>query len=185
MYPYVTESTWRIMGFDMHAMRPTICRLAIHDKDEQNVTFRNNQNLQEVVMAARNKDTTLTGWFNANTRYPQFRDKLYTDYCEVATWDKKEGMWFERRVAHRHGIAPIGRMYFVSPVAGERYFLRILLTHVKGAESFEAMREFEGVQYSSYKEAAVARGLLQDDHEWDQTRCIVCPHHTMFFVSVV
>ncbi|KAH9402766.1 hypothetical protein TYRP_015520 [Tyrophagus putrescentiae] len=40
----------------------------------------------------------------------------------------------------------------------------------KGAESFEDMRTFNGVVYATYKEAAIARGLLTDDAE--HIRCL-------------
>jgi hypothetical protein len=64
----------------------------------------------------------------------------------------------------------IGRMYFVSPKAGEKYYLRLLLCHVAGATSFEDLRTHAGITYASNKEACIARGFLEDDKEWD--RCL-------------
>lgn len=55
-------------------------------------------------------------------------------------------------------------------LVGELYFLRILLNHIPGATMHRDLRCFEGKQYPSYKETAVARGLLHDDREWDRTR---------------
>ena len=60
----------------------------------------------------------------------------------------------------------IGRMYFVSPIAGERYFLRMLLTHVRGPKSFEALRTVNNVLHPNFKSACLALGLLGDDEEW-------------------
>lgn len=57
----------------------------------------------------------------------------------------------------------VGRMYFVSPKEGERYFLRLLLTHVTGATSFENLKTVNNVKYSTFKEAAVVLGLIEDD----------------------
>ena len=51
---------------------------------------------------------------------------------------------------------------------GERFYLRMLLTIVKGPESYEELRAFGGVVYPTYKAACLARGLLEDDGEWDQ-----------------
>src|ERR1700722_15392904 len=62
----------------------------------------------------------------------------------------------------------IGRMYFVHPSAGERFYLRILLTIVKGAESWEDLRRFDNVLHPTFKVACQARGLLEDDSEWKQ-----------------
>ena len=59
----------------------------------------------------------------------------------------------------------IGRMYFASPNSGERFYLRLLLTVVKGPTSFEDLRTVDGVIYESFKAACVAQGLLEDDEE--------------------
>ena len=57
-------------------------------------------------------------------------------------------------------------MYTVSIREGERYFLRLLLTCVKGPTSYEDLRRYEGVVLPNFKAACIARGLLADDEEW-------------------
>ena len=37
---------------------------------------------------------------------------------------------------------------------------------VKGARSFEELRSVDGTEYATFKEACLARGLLEDDQEW-------------------
>ena len=59
-------------------------------------------------------------------------------------------------------------MYYAHPTSGERFYLRLLLTSVRGATSFEDLYTFEGVRHPSFREACIARGLLDDDHEWHQ-----------------
>jgi hypothetical protein len=59
-------------------------------------------------------------------------------------------------------------MYYVHPTAEERFYLRLLLTKVKGATSWNDLYSFEGIQYPSFKEACIAQGLLEDDNEWHQ-----------------
>jgi ATP-dependent DNA helicase PIF1 len=44
----------------------------------------------------------------------------------------------------------------------------MLLNHVRGARSFDEIRTVDGVVHNSYKEACTARGLLEDDTEWDK-----------------
>ena len=73
----------------------------------------------------------------------------------------KEKEWKPRQ----EGIA-IGRMYTCNPLAGERYYLRLLLTIIPGAQSFEHLRTVDGREYSTFKDACRALGLLQDDREW-------------------
>ena len=59
-------------------------------------------------------------------------------------------------------------MYTVGPSEGERFYLRLLLLHVKGACSFEDLRTHNNIIHSTFKDAAQSRGLLPDDSEWDK-----------------
>jgi len=61
----------------------------------------------------------------------------------------------------------MGRMYFVHVASGERFYLRLLLTVVAGATSFENLHTINGVVYPTFQAAYGAMGLLQDDQEWD------------------
>src|SRR5438309_10764572 len=64
----------------------------------------------------------------------------------------------------------IGRMYYVSPKANdsERFYLCLLLTAVKGATSFEALRTVNNQLKPTFKEACIALGLLADNNKWHQ-----------------
>ena len=55
----------------------------------------------------------------------------------------------------------------VQPSEGERYYLQILLTHVKGAISFNDLKSVNGHPCGTFKEACICLGLLQDDSEWN------------------
>ena len=44
--------------------------------------------------------------------------------------------------------------------------MRTLLTLVKGATSFDDLYTHNGVHYDSFRDACIARGLLEDDGEW-------------------
>jgi len=59
----------------------------------------------------------------------------------------------------------MGRIYFVSPLKGEQFFLQLLLTIFKGRKSWEHLRTWNGQVFVIFKEAYMARGLLEDDHE--------------------
>jgi PIF1-like helicase len=60
-------------------------------------------------------------------------------------------------------------MYHCNPVCGERFYLRLLLTRVRGPQSPEDLYIVEGVTYPSYRGACITRGLAEDDREW--VRC--------------
>ncbi len=60
-------------------------------------------------------------------------------------------------------------MYFVGPSGGERFYLRMLLTVVKGPTSFEDLHTYDGVVHQNFKLACIARGLLDSDEQWDHS----------------
>ena len=72
-------------------------------------------------------------------------------------------MWKPRQ----RGYA-IGRMYFASLNCGEKFYLRLLLTVVKGPKSFESLRMVSNILHDTFKSACVARELLENDEEWIQ-----------------
>jgi hypothetical protein len=51
-------------------------------------------------------------------------------------------------------------------MAGEKFYLRLLLTIEQGAKSYKALYKHKGVYYPTYQTACVARGLADDDQEW-------------------
>jgi hypothetical protein len=59
-------------------------------------------------------------------------------------------------------------MYYAHPTSGEHFYLRLLLTNVPGASSYEYLHTFEGTLYPTIKDAYIACGLLEDDQEWHQ-----------------
>jgi hypothetical protein len=73
-------------------------------------------------------------------------------------------------------------MRHISPSAGDIFYLRILLCHVVGAKSLDELFIYKGMPhptfkvahriYSSiivlYQDACIARGLTQDDKEWEK-----------------
>ncbi|CDF36818.1 partial DNA helicase [Chondrus crispus] len=64
------------------------------------------------------------------------------------------------------GVNVVGRIYTVSRREGERYFLRLLLTQVPGATSFQNLRNIDGEQCTRFRQACLRLGLLADDAEW-------------------
>ena len=56
-------------------------------------------------------------------------------------------------------------MIFVHPRDQERYCLRLLLSHVPGARQYKCLRTVEGTTYDTFKQAAIARGLMDNDVE--------------------
>lgn len=84
----------------------------------------------------------------------------------------------------------IGRMYSCNPVAGERYYLRLLLTVARGPTSFADLYNVAGTTYPTYQAACIARGLADNDQEWFHCfseAALFTPAHglrTMFLVGL-
>jgi len=85
-------------------------------------------------------------------------------FHNIWRWDESNRKWIKRQ----HGFK-IGRLYYVNPTEGERFYLRMLLMIVKGATDYEEIRTYNGTVYQTFKEACAARGLLNDDNEWYNT----------------
>ena len=157
------EGIWRLFQFSMHEEFPNIVRLQIHLPNQQTVVWNENTavDLQSIVDEQGNKDTTLTGYFKANIKYPEARDLLYQDFPSKFVWDVKKRQWTTRK----RGFA-IGRMHYVHSNSGECFYLHTLLCYVKGATSFEDLHTVNGVLYPTFHAACLAHGLLEDDNEW-------------------
>ncbi|CDF36188.1 ATP dependant DNA helicase PIF1 [Chondrus crispus] len=101
-------------------------------------------------------------WFKANENYPSARHIRYHKFPKYFTWKKSSKSWSFSGT----GANVVGRIYTVSPRENERYFLRLLLTQVPGATSFENLRNIDGEQCTSFRQACLRLGLLANDAEW-------------------
>ena len=61
----------------------------------------------------------------------------------------------------------VGRVYFASLKNGERYYLRLLICNVVGPTSFQHLQTVNGIEYTTYREAANLLGLLIGYHHYD------------------
>jgi len=201
-YVSANEACHRLFAFDLHGMHPNVYHLAIHLPNEQTTYFPEGTTVGEAMM--RNNSTTLTGWCDFNQKakseyavattlarnnndpappLPVALTTLYPDYPEIVVWSKSKKAWhLRKRVTGRRGagrnnhvtLGTVGRMYFVQPSEGERYYLRVLLTHVARATCFEDLRTTHQphmpttIVHPTFKVICLTRGLLQDDVEWDQ-----------------
>ncbi|CAN1746379.1 ATP-dependent DNA helicase PIF1, partial [Linum perenne] len=106
--------------------------------------------------------TMLTEWFLLNRTCPSARQYTYSEMPNAFIWDKQASQWTPRK----KGFA-IGRVRSIPPRAGDVFYLRMLLSKIPGALSFEHLRTVHGVVYKDYQEACQALGLLSNDNEWN------------------
>ena len=58
----------------------------------------------------------------------------------------------------------IGRVVTINPIDGERYYLWLLLYHIRGVTSFEHLKNINDIQTLSFHEANLLHGLLEVDN---------------------
>lgn len=155
------EAAWRLLQFQIHHTDPSVERLPVHLPFENNITFTEDDNLEQVLENPFSHVTKLTAWFEANKTYPQANQYTYVEFPEWFTWHGDGKYW-----APRGGSNKIGRVAHVGPNKGEQYYLRMLLHIVKGARSYLDISIIEGYRYPTFQAACQALGLLGDDREW-------------------
>ncbi|XP_059179144.1 uncharacterized protein LOC131958244 [Physella acuta] len=163
-YVSAPEACWRLREYKMHHQTHHVERLNVHLEDKQTICFIPGKEAEAVQQKATK--SKLLAWFKLNQEDPNARDYLYIEIPEHYTWDDKNSKWKPRLRGHE---TTIGRMYSVSPTDREKWFLRILLLNVKGATSYTDLRKVErnSTPFASFQEACIARGLTDDDSEWD------------------
>lgn len=156
-----TEAFWRLFEYPSHQEWPPVQHLAVHLEGQQTVYFADDLTPSQIAAKAASVRSTLMAYFDYNREHEYGRQYLYSEYPRHFTWIATARKWQIRKQGNA-----IGRMYHCSPISGERYYLRLLLTAVRGATSFADLYEYEGTRYATYQEACVARGLAEDDQEW-------------------
>lgn len=170
-YFSAAEAAWRIFEFEIHGQYPSVMRLPIHLEDDQSFTFNPDDDTEIVLNQGRQTETALTAFFASNKDdspiKEEARQHTYQDFPQYFTLHKnKEHKWWQKRIQQ----PALGRMVYVTPTAGERFYLRILLTVARGPQSFEDLRRYsrDCPPCDTFYEACVRRGLLENDGEWEE-----------------
>ncbi|KAK9072547.1 hypothetical protein SSX86_008981 [Deinandra increscens subsp. villosa] len=160
------EAAWRILNFPIHHRDPAVQALCVHLPNQQNLTFREQSSLQEIVGNPTGRRTTLTEWLHCNNTDPTGRDLRYVDYLKRYRWDLRQKTWIRRTSQKKPSI---GRLVYVHPTSGELFYLRMLLNHKTGCRSFNDIKTVSGQIHPTYRAACEAMGLIGDDTEWALT----------------
>ena len=177
-YISAPEAFWKLAEFFMQGRYPSVMPLDVHLYRKQLVRYeRRGDSEQTAAALAKAKRTKLTAWFESNASetktpcvdkktgelaVPAGPDLFYHEYPRYYRWMGTAKKWKRRE----NGQWQIGRMHSAFPSQGERWFLRTLLNHVKGATCYDDLYKHEENTYDTFKEACAARGLLKNDKEW-------------------
>ncbi|CAG8599079.1 9139_t:CDS:2 [Gigaspora margarita] len=133
------EAAWRILGFKINGIHPAVTHLQLHLQDQQRVNFAESSNLSEIATAKRNRRTILTEYFQKNAENPEARNLLYANFLMHYTWNKQR------------------RIYMAHP------------NKVKGARSYNDLKEVNGITCETFKESALLRGFLENNDSYRQS----------------
>uniref|UniRef100_A0ABD2WQX7 ATP-dependent DNA helicase n=1 Tax=Trichogramma kaykai TaxID=54128 RepID=A0ABD2WQX7_9HYME len=153
------EACWRFEEFPLCDRSHSVVRLAVHTENQQNLVFEENKEAEALLKGT----TTLTAWFDLN-KNDTFAQKI--KYINIPThykFNKITKIWEKRKKGQK--FATIGRLNVVSPKDNERFFLKLILNRVKGVTSFKDIRTYENITYNTYKETAIAMGLIETDKQ--------------------
>ncbi|KAK9705328.1 hypothetical protein RND81_07G048700 [Saponaria officinalis] len=138
-YVSACEAVWRIFGFEIHYRTPPVQRLSFHLPDEQSVLFGDEDVLEDVLDKPSVEKTMFIAWMECNLKFEEARHLTYVEFPTKFVWNKEIRQWTPRKQRFT-----IGRIYHIPPNSGEKYYLRVLLNHVKGPTSFEDIRTIDG-----------------------------------------
>ncbi|CAH2226617.1 jg9019, partial [Pararge aegeria aegeria] len=172
-YVSSNEAVWRLLGFPLHERHPTVTHLSVHLENGERVYFTED-NFHE-RLSTRPK-TTLTAFFELCIRDEFARTLMYAEVPRYYTWDATRKTWKRRiqgtSVQNWPGVKSgdaLGRVYTVHVTNMECFCLRMLLHHVRGPTSFNDLKKYNNQEFSTFREACEARGLLEDDNHWNIT----------------
>jgi len=157
-----TEAVWQLVQFSTHEpeVLPPVTTLVLHHPGQQAIYFPEQDDPGALQERLNRSMTTLIVFFKFNSENVDGRQYLYQEFPEHYVYRPKVG-WKCRKQRYS-----IGRMSSASPFMGECDYLRLLLTVVCGARSFEDLRTVDRIQFDTFKGACIALRLLEEDGEW-------------------
>ena len=178
------EAAHRLMEYSYDMRSHTVEDLPVHLPGKQKIKFDTRKSL--LAQVEKNKRTKLNMFFMqcADEAFngvpekdirtladgrprPLAKDLTYAEFPIYYLWDSGLRKW-KRRVKLTKAL---GRVWNVSPNCKnpDLFYLRSLLHHIPGPQSFDDLYTYDDVIYDTFREAAVARGLFIDDKEWVET----------------
>jgi hypothetical protein len=128
---------------------------------ENPIYWTDQQEVEHVLEKPSVTESMFTAWFEANSKYSEARNLTYGQFVTKFVYVKKKRCWTPRKKGYT-----IGRLIWVPPCTGELYFLRMMLTVLKGPICYEDIKKVAGTKLNTFREACFAMGFLGDDKEF-------------------
>ncbi|XP_050915005.1 uncharacterized protein LOC127129950 [Lathyrus oleraceus] len=164
-YVSPSEASWRIFSFPIHGRKPAVERLYFHCEGQNSVYYTNFDRINTVLEKPSVTESMFTSWFEANCKYPEAQNLTYSKFVSKFVYVKKKREWKPRQKGYT-----IGRLIWVPPTTGELYYLRLMLTHVKGPRSYNDIKTVNNIKYDTFQDACFAMGSInRPRHVWSKT----------------
>ncbi|CAH0563117.1 unnamed protein product [Brassicogethes aeneus] len=134
-YISAMEACWRLFEFKLGDRTHAVMALPVHMPDYHPINFDEFDNVDKIIEAL-DKPTKLTAYYILNSNHMEARQYRFYEILEHFTWETRQHIWRPRVQVTKM----FGCMVEVSPLDLEKCCLRLLLSHVSGATSFESLR---------------------------------------------
>ncbi|KAK1351532.1 hypothetical protein POM88_054219 [Heracleum sosnowskyi] len=125
------EAAYRIFGFPIHHRTLSVERLLFHLPRQRNCTFDATESLEKVAEREKERLSKLEDFFLSNCNDVNARKYTYDEIPQHYVWNDGERRWNLRKRGKQ-----IGCLSYAHHTSGEVWFLRMLLTKVRGPTSF-------------------------------------------------
>ncbi|KAF1870726.1 hypothetical protein Lal_00026442 [Lupinus albus] len=142
------EACWKIFSFSIHGRSPAVERLYVHLENEHSVIFDDSEVIDDILSKTTVKHSIFTSWMDAK------KNMLFV-------YISGNRFWKSRKLGYTIGI-----LIWVPPSTGELFYLRMMLTSIKGPCNYEEIRTVNNVIYPTFREACFAMGFLEDDRNY-------------------
>ncbi|XBH60294.1 hypothetical protein VPH35_114911 [Triticum aestivum] len=137
------EALWRIYGFELSKNSPPVLQLQLHLPNMHILSFRKDQDIEQVVNREGVEKSMLTEYFEANMLHEETRPILYRDFPEWYTWQtSQQNKYWRRRERDTGG---------------------------QSVRSRDTSRTVNGEILPTFREAGERRGLVEGDNTLDES----------------
>lgn len=147
---------------------PGVMRLQVHLPGLQTVYYSDPAGVRRRHELGELGTTTLTEYFRLVREDAFVTGAVRASHVLYKDVSKYWRLVGKKLVPRKSRIPSVARLDSAKITEGEQFYLRLLLNHCI-APSFEALRSFNDTIYSTFREAAFARGLLHDDAHISET----------------
>lgn len=115
---------------------------------EKSLYYTDFDTMENILEKASVTESMFSAWLVANSKYEEARFLTYGQFVSKFLYDKRKRLWKPRKKGFT-----IGRLIWVPPTTGELFYLRMMLTVVKGPTSYEDIRKIGDTQFDTFRDA--------------------------------